>query len=92
MEELTILAGIKELTLIHNGFDRPVNKDASTALTECLTFLESWFSIVTHNTSNSLSIRKATVPVSIPRIKSLIMVSYVPFYDIGINQVVILVH
>lgn len=90
MEELTILTCVEELSIKHNGLYRPVYEDSSAALAESLTFLESWFGIVTHNTSSSLSIRKATVPVSIPRMKSLIKFSYVPKWYVAINLVVTL--
>ena len=40
---MAILTGVEELALIHNGLNRPVYEDASTAFTECLTFLKFWF-------------------------------------------------
>lgn len=89
---MTILAGVEELALIHNGLNRPVYEDAAAALTECLTLLKFGFGIVAHNNPNSLSMRVVIVPISIPKMKSLIRLSYVPKWYVAINPVVIQVH
>lgn len=94
MEELTILASVEESAIIHDWLNRPVDKDSSTAFTECLAFLKFGFSIVIHNNPKYLQHINAKVPNTKPIMHgiSFIMASYVPFYDIGINQVVIRAH